>query len=333
MSETHVIVEELNATEWDSFVASTGYSGFMQTSAWAKVKKDEGWEIFQIAIRRKNKLVAAALILGSRMENKKMFFYSPQGPVLKWHLKSHVQDLRTLTDAVAALSNRENGICWRMEPWLLHSYGESLTQFQPSPLNMQPVDTGLVPLNSSYEDVIQKFHPKVRYNIRIALRDGVTTHTGCELEDFVEFYENYKKTIDRKSLEFKEWEYFISIQKHLGSTKKAFVITAKLEDMAIASILVICFADRVTYFFGGFDYDARKHMAPYLCHAEAIKLGIEHKCAFYDLWGIANSDNKEHPWQSFTDFKLKFNPVRVTLAGAYDVVYDPEGYLPLIGIN
>lgn len=323
--------DSISAKEWDRFIADSDYSGFMQSSNWAKVKESEGWRSFKIAIKDGEKIKAAALVLVMDVGDGKKLFYSPQGPVLRWHVKKDCTIyLNKLIKLVSQFAIAEKAVCWRIEPWAIYKYGESLDKFQKSLIDMQPRHTALIPLVDDIDLIINKFKPKTRYNIRLAQKSGLVSEIGATLDDFKTFYSIYRKTVDRKSIEYKEFSYFESICQNLGSKKKAFAINIKKDQQYIGSILLIVFGDRITYFFGGFDYDFRKYMAPYLCHYEAIKLGKDLGCSFYDLWGIAGNDSPDHPWHSFTEFKDKFNPIKISLVGAHDVIFDQDGYFKLL---
>lgn len=321
-----VIQETIPDAEWDTFVRGSDYSGFMQSAAWAKVKEEEGWDYYKLALREKDRLAAVALVLAIRMNNGRTLLYSPQGPVLDWHRRTAKQYVRNLSALVEQIARREHALCWRIEPWALHSFAPQLSELQKAPVDMQPRHTALIPIVLPIEQLLATFHPKVRYNAHLAVRHGVTVQIGNDANAFETFYATYRKTVDRKSLDFKEASYFESIGKHLGTRREAFVLSAVRDGTVLASILLIRCGKRLTYFFGGFDYEQRKYMAPYLCHLEAMRFGQSLGCDFYDLWGIANTDSPEHPWHSFTEFKLKFKPVKVSLTGAYDVIFDPAGY-------
>lgn len=319
--------ENISIEEWDDFVAKSGYSGFMQSTSWAKVKESEGWKSFRVAVKEGKKIKAAALILSADLGSNEKLFYSPQGPVLRWHVKKD-QNLYfdKLVDLVSTYALAEKAVCWRIEPWAIYHYGDKLRNFQKSPIDMQPRHTALIPLISGIDEIVTNFKPKTRYNIRLAQKNGLIAEVGSSLEDIERFYSVYRKTVDRKSIEFKELPYFQSICQHLGGKGDAFVVNVRKDKTDIGSILLIKFGDRITYFFGGFDYEYRKYMAPYLCHYEAIKLGKKLGCLYYDLWGIAGNDSPEHPWHSFTEFKEKFNPIKITLTGAFDIIFDQKAY-------
>ncbi len=328
-----IIEQEITDADWDSFVSSSEYSGFMQSSDWAKVKKEEGWSFAKIAIKERGTIRAAALILMIKTKSGTLL-YSPQGPIIPWHnFRKRNFYLEKLIGMVQDIAQKNGGVCWRMEPWALHMYGKPLLQFQKSPMDMQPRHTALISLLGSEEEILEKFKPKTRYNIRLAQKHNLGVEIGQDKKSFETFYSVYRKTVDRKAIDYKELPYFASIQKYLATKDQAFVINIKKDGQYIESVLLIRFGDRLTYFFGGFDYEYRKYMAPYLVHWEAIKLGRKLGCQFYDLWGIANTESADHPWHSFTEFKMKFQPIKISLTGAYDVVFDKERYKEFFAVE
>ncbi|MEI6498509.1 MAG: peptidoglycan bridge formation glycyltransferase FemA/FemB family protein [bacterium] len=310
--------------QWDDFLLQSDFSGFMQSSSWAKVKEDEGWRAIRLAVKKEDQIIAASLLLITDINKKSNMGYSPQGPILDWSDKGKaIEAIKIIQQAIASLAKSENIKFWRIEPWALHLYTKWLPDlnFHRSHIDMQPRHTALIPIEKNIEDILDTFKPKARYNTRLALKNNLNVSIGSTIFDFKTFFDTYKKTVDRKMIDSKKWEYFESIQRHLAENKNAFVVNVSKDDLAIGSILLICFGNRITYFFGGFDYAHRELMAPYLCHYEAIKIGKEMGCLFYDLWGIANTDDELHPWQSFTRFKEGFRPIKISLCGAYDCYF------------
>lgn len=329
--DSNYSLNQIEDNEWDTLVEECEYSGFMQLAAWGEVKKVDNWSSFRLGFREGGIIQAAALVLSTRVPgtDKKML-YSPQGPMLNWHGEDRKKRLRQIGELVRDLAKQENALCWRIEPWLLQAYSEDVfDEYTKSPVDMQPRHTALIPLIKSEEDILKSFHSKTRYNIGLAARRGAHTVSGNSAKLFQDFLQCYHATVERKSIETKDDQYFQAIQKYLGK-KYAFVVVAYKEEKPIAAILLIKCGNRLTYFFGGFDYESRRDMAPFACHFEAIKLGKSLGCQFYDLWGISGSENPEHPWQNFTEFKLKFSPIPVTLSGAYDLVFDAKSYEDVI---
>lgn len=317
-------LEKTKPAEWEAFLAQNEYSGFMQSLAWGEVKRAEGWEVIPLAIRENENIVAAALVLGAKTNHEDIYYYSPMGPVLNWHQPRKTSGyLEKLTRLLSEVTSQNPGVYWRIEPWAFHNFDKPLQKYQRSPIDMQPRHTALIPLIKSETEIIAGFKPKARYNLRLAQKHGLETRVSSSLEAFEEFFKVYQKTVDRKIIEHKSWEYFASIQKNISGAK---IITVYFNSIPIASILVIIYLDRLTYFFGGFDYEYRNLMAPYLCHLEAIRLGKSAGAQIYDLWGIADSDDPNHPWQSITNFKSNFNPIKISLTGAYDIDFNPRVY-------
>lgn len=321
-----VLPEAITDEEWDRFVMESDYGGFMQSAAWARVKSEEGWGARKIAIRTEGKIIAGALVLYAEMPDGYPLLYSPQGPVLPWDEDTYATYLDGLIQLVSSLATATNAPCWRVEPWALHTFSERLRPYPKAGIDMQPRDTALIPLFDPAEIILSRFKQKVRYNINLAIRHGVEIEIGSSERDFERFYSIYRKTVDRKDIDFKEYEYFDSIRRHLGTIERAYCVTAVHEGTPVASLLLIRFGEKLTYFFGGFDYQHRHLMAPFLCHFAAIKLGRELGCHYYDLWGIANTDDEGHPWHSITVFKSNFQPLKITLVGSRDIVFDKAGY-------
>lgn len=310
-------------TEWDAFVSGCEYSGFMQSSDWGRVKAEEGWVPHRVAVREGSDLVACALVLRADTGNGRSVLYSPQGPALAWHEDRAPERLEALIGSVRPFAAAHGAPCWRIEPWALQAFASRFAAFPKAAYDLQPRHTALVPLLTDPKTTLASFKPKARYNGRLAVRLGVTVRVGDGEADIAEFFSVYAGTVERKGLESKPLAYFESIRRECGN---CHVVTAFVGEAAVASLFLVRWGDRLTYFFGGSDPAYARFMAPYACHERAVRLGYELGCAYYDLWGIAGTDDPEHPWQPITRFKEHFHPLKVSLAGAYDIPFDAGGY-------
>lgn len=99
----------------------------------------------------------------------------------------------------------------------------------------------------------------------------------------------------------------------------------------LAAAIVTYFNDTATYYFGASSNENRNTMAPYLLHWQIMQDAKTAGYKFYDLFGISpeNPNDKSstpHPWQSVTDFKLKFGGMRINYIPAAEIIYKPFWY-------
>jgi peptidoglycan pentaglycine glycine transferase (the first glycine) len=317
-----------SARRSDALVLDCGYSGFMQSSAWRAVKQAEGFTVEHFVVQSGKRIEASCLCLLSSSNSGIPYFYSPMGPALNWHAENAAPVFVQLLSMIKEVAKQNKVAWWRFEPWLLQMSATYLPeQAYKSPQDLQPRHTAVVPLIGHTNDsLLDSLHQKQRYNIRLAQKKGITTTLEVTPEAIHTFYEVYSKTVDRKELEAKPLSYFLSIQKSQNKHCFPLVVTAWYQSQPIASLFLIASGERLTYFFGGFDYQYRTLMSPALCHYRAMCWAMQKDIALYDLWGIADTGDPSHPWAAITGFKLKFNPVKLSLVGAQDIIFNTEKY-------
>lgn len=80
---------------------------------------------------------------------------------------------------------------WRF----LNSYYKQSTCTQPvAGYYRLPFFTKTIDLRSTLDEIESHFDPKTKYEVRRALKDGVSTHTDGNAGDFIKFYNAFAKT-------------------------------------------------------------------------------------------------------------------------------------------
>lgn len=92
-----VTVRPISADEHLAWIRSRRSSSFLQTPAWARVKRD--WDAESLGWFEGDRLVAAALVLYRQVPKVKRYLaYLPEGPALDWSAPRIVDYLRELRD-------------------------------------------------------------------------------------------------------------------------------------------------------------------------------------------------------------------------------------------
>ncbi len=77
---------ELDEKEFKKFADSSEQISFYQTSSWANLKRNTGWNKIYVGLKDNNKIVAAALILSKTLPIiKRKVFYSPRGFLIDYN--------------------------------------------------------------------------------------------------------------------------------------------------------------------------------------------------------------------------------------------------------
>jgi lipid II:glycine glycyltransferase (peptidoglycan interpeptide bridge formation enzyme) len=212
-------------------------------------------------------------------------------------------------------------------------------------VNIQPKNTLVLDITLSEEELFKNFHPKHRYNIRLAERKGIKIKKIKTEKEFENFYKLIKKTDERKHTKSFPKKYYKEL--FSLSQKSKFELTdiqhpssliveflgAYLKNIMVAGMILIVWNKTMTYLVGASDYKYRKYMAPHLLQWHAIKKSKELGCLKYDFWGIIKKTDFEnekefehHHWAGITRFKTGFGGKTTSHASAYDYIFSPIWY-------
>lgn len=100
--------------------------------------------------------------------------------------------------------------------------------------------------------------------------------------------------------------------------KAAVLYVAEFEGAPIAATLVYDSEDTRTYAHAAASDEHRKLNAGTALVGQMILDAKEAGLKYFDLYGIADSDDPRHPWAGFTKFKKSFGGEPVTYPGAWD---------------
>jgi len=300
--------------------------------------------------------VAAAMVLKRAIPmrgfaKKICVLYVPKGPLLDWKDEKVRQ---CVLDDLQNLSKKEGAIFIKMDPDLVLSNGipgssedtpDRSGQAIQSELEqrgwifsqdqIQYRNTVMIDLAPSEEDLLAGMKQKTRYNIRLAVKKGVTLRLGTTA-DLPMIYRMYAETSVRDGFVIRDEDYYRTVwQKFMqipsnetANSTFPFVmpLIAQLEDQPIAAILVFFFAGRAYYLHGMSREAHRDKMPNHLLQWEAIKRAKAEGCKLYDLWGAPDDFNeKDGMWGVFR-FKEGLGGRVVRTLGAWDFTPNPWLY-------
>lgn len=199
----------------------------------------------------------------------------------------------------------------------------------------QPQTTLILDLSESEDEILSHMHSKTRYNIRLAIRKGVTVRSGADIDTF---WQLHSETTDRDGFGGHTKEYYAKFLE----MPMAEQFTAYIDDTPIAAIITVLHDGVMTYVHGASANAHRNLMAPYLLQWEAMRYAKQRGAAQYDFWGISPIYPQgeaptetcyngycwtaTHPWTGITRFKVGFGGTVVTYRDAQDVIFSPLVY-------
>ncbi len=208
---------------------------------------------------------------------------------------------------------KEKAIFLKIEP-LVPSEVEGSHKMARSVL---PQHTIYIDLTKTEENLLKEMHPKTRYNILLAQKKGVVVKQNDDIETFVKLL---TETEDRQNFYSHKPDYY----RKLFEILRPIILTAYLDKISIATIMLFKYENFLYYPYGGSDPKYKEYMAPSLLHWEAIKLGKKLGCKTYDLWGsYKEKPDESDPWWGIYRFKSGFGGQEITFPDTVDIPLSP----------
>jgi len=313
------VLDPSEEAEFDRLAGSDPRSGFMQSGFWAEFKRAEGYEVTRLGIKEGGELAGGASLLRFELSGEPSFVMCPEGPVLPWNDPSKVRPaLRELVEIVKAMPNT---LGLRIEPHLPTPLPSMIRNWSDAPTDLTPSDTIMLDLRLSEEELLAQAHPKCRYNIRIADREGIEVAASQDLTAAHTFYDLLIETSNRTEFFIEPLGFFLNLLSVLFSWNAGELFVAAYRGAPLAAIFVVYFGRRATYLYGASSAAHRNRMPTYALHRAAMREARRRGCVEYDLYGIDAFERRDHLYAGITRFKRQWGGEVQTRIGARDYVF------------
>lgn len=331
--------EEFEDQAWDEFLASTPGGHHVQTSMWARVKRIVGWRVVRLVVTQGDDIVAGAQVLLRRLSVAGSIGYLPKGPIFAHNDPELVNLVLVSLDKLvrkygvrflaAQPPNNGDSVAAELPRW----------RYQPIGLEMLPTVTTWLDLTPTTDQILGQMKSKLRYNIRLSQRRGVTTREGTEA-DLDEYYRLMKATSERQHFAPFPKAYFAEMWRMFAPKGYLKLFVTEIGNQVVSAQIAIPFGDivinKLSVWSGEHRAD-RPNEALYWATMQWAKANGFH---YYDFEGIdlntalqaANEGNTgdgnpaegntvEAAPNSVTSFKLGFGGEVKLLPGVF-------GYIP-----
>lgn len=308
--------------KWDELAGSCPQSGVMQSSAWMRFKRLEGYEAYRVGFFRSEVLIGGATLFDYPYAGQGGFIICPEGPVLPWNdVETSRTCLRLLEKYAQEVADRSGDIGLRIEPQLCPPAPSLLRNWSVAPVVLTPEQTLFLDLTLSHDEILAQMKPKGRYNLKLAIRHGVTVRKSRNIYDVTEFYRLFSETATRNNFFAEPFGFFLNLGASFFGSGQAELYFADYQGQTLGSILVTTFGIRATYLYGGSTSVHREVMPNYLLQWEAIKSTKEAGCIEYDFFGYDPFGTSDHLYAGISRFKKQFGGRSVETIGARDRVF------------
>lgn len=325
------VVTKENAVEFDKYVWGSPKGSFMQASAWATVKNNWKWRGIIHRDVGGNIDGVMALLIRKVPFTPFSLMYSPRGPVCDLRNKEvfnaliddakelgrqfHCYDIKLDTDV--AVDDDDFRKMVLDAGFVLKGNTQSFETVQPRFVFRLNVE------GKTEDEVMASFHPKWRYNIRVAIKNGVDIQIkGAEAAE--EFHNLMVVTGERDNFGIRSTEYFRRMAEALGENARIYM--AYYEGKAIAGSFAIRWGDKVWYLYGASSNEHRNVMPNYLVQWSMIKWAVECGCRLYDFRGVSGFLDESNPLYGIYRFKKGFNGDFCEFIGEMDLVTNKPAF-------
>ncbi len=286
-------------------------------SLWQSLK----WEAYQRALGRDTRIyvaeesgeiVASALIIIDRTTGGFSTWECPRGPVVS---DERFAASGKLIETIIQDAKAEQCITLFMSPPI--SLTANRLQLTASNRHIHPQATLILDLTLSDDQLLAQMHPKGRYNIKVAKKEGVTVEKSTDIDIF---YSLLQATGSRDGFRIHSKAHYARFVDALPSS---FLLIAKYAEKPIAGLLGVTWNGTGVYYYGASSSEHRNLMAPYLLQWEALHLCKASGCTTYDLLGIDSPSQPPTAWKGVTEFKYKFGGSVVEYPAEQQLVLRP----------
>lgn len=306
------------------------HSEFLQSWDWGEFQRAVGREPVRLQIIEDGRSVSRAQGLVHRLPFGLRYLYAPR--------------CRTSDPVLHLLINEigKSDYCFvRLEPILPITMSELRSPKHEVP-NRQPQYTLFIDLSQSEDELLAAMHPKTRYNIKLAERNGVEIKVISDIRDKRHaigdiFWPLMRETAKRDKFRPHSKRYY----DRMLEMPIARLLIAYNDNTPIAANILVAYGDTCTYLHGASGDRGRNLMATYLLQWRGMQSGKSLGCRWYDLWGVApqvhSSQSKAqsfhnycwqagHPWSGITRFKAGFGGEPRSYPRAIDMIFHPLQY-------
>jgi lipid II:glycine glycyltransferase (peptidoglycan interpeptide bridge formation enzyme) len=268
----------VSLAEWNQYLQSHPNAHILQTGEWGELKSAFGWE--------------PARVVSGGVGVQILFRKLPLGLTIGYVPKP--VDNRQLLVIDSPFCQEVNAICkshhtifLKLEPDLWEGEGQSqITNYEllrTSPHNIQPPRTLIVNIKDSEEDILARMKQKTRYNIRLAVKKGVTVRPWDDIDSF---HKMMLLTGRRDGFGVHSFEYYKLVYELLHPKQMGELLVAEYEGKPLAALFVARNGHRAYYLYGASTEEERNRMPTYLLQWEAMKWAKQCGSEEYDLWGV-----------------------------------------------
>lgn len=321
--------------EWSSIESSqrddynSVVSHPLQSYEWGEFREQTGVKVVRRGLFKNGKIVEGFTITIHKVPKTKFTIgYFPKG----------TKASKDLLGELVKVGKENNCIFIQLEPNMtkLEGSGFENKNLQKSFHPLFTKFTFVLDLSKSEDELLKSFHPKTRYNIKVAKKHSVIVAEDDSDEAFKEYLRLTQETTTRQKFYAHTPSYHKTMWQTLRQTEKkdqvsnklsAHLFTGTFENKVLTAWILFVFKDTLYYPYGASSSMNRNTMSSNLVMWEAILFGKRLGLKKFDMWGaLGKEPNTKDPWYGFHKFKEGYGAVHTEFLGSYDLIINPIMY-------
>jgi serine/alanine adding enzyme len=317
---------EAEMGEWDALIAAEGdTASVLQGKAFAGIKRHNGWKP-NFIMHTLGQREVPVLYLSRRIMGLGELWYAPGGPSVT-NAADLVAVIGQAKELPAFLVQFEPELARELAPLdALRPHGiiQARAAIQPN------IHTVVIDLSPEAETLIDSFHTKTRYNIRLAERKGVIAGpVELTTENMAIMYTLMESAQSRGGYYLRSKGYFEQAWQAYAKEGSGQLFLARFEGKVLAGAFVTYLGQKALYKDGGSIREHREVQPMYALQWAVMQWLKQHGVTRYDLHGTPPSDELDdphHPLAGLARFKTGFNPHVTEYSGVLDLPLNQSAY-------
>lgn len=298
--------------EWENLLLDCKEKTFLSSWNWGEFEKKMGRKIWRLGLFENNSLKMIALVVKINAKRGN-FLFLPHNPTGKFNsLTKKEKALKLFISKVKKIAQEESDIIFiRIAPiWDRNNENRIIFQrnnFKQAPIHKHPELTWQLNLEPSKEELLMNMRKTTRRLIRKGRdNENLKIIKTNNFEEVKTYNKLYQKTADRHDFVPFSLKYLKNEFSVFNEDDQILIFLAKYKEEIISAAMIIYWSGIGFYHQGASIRKYSKIPTSYLLQWEAIKEAKKRGCTSYNFWGIAPTDDPNHPWHGLTKFKKGF---------------------------
>jgi lipid II:glycine glycyltransferase (peptidoglycan interpeptide bridge formation enzyme) len=315
-------------SKWENAVDQFNENSIFLSWNWSEFEKNQGEHFWRYAVYNEADEIVGLLPIKLVQALRGRYLHLRHAPALDW---GNQELVAAVNEFLMKFTKKNNAFFFRISPLigdnesnreLLKNYG-----FKPATAHMVDAEKTLViDLTKSEDELLSYMRKNTRYNIRKSKREGISVKNVGDLSLFNEFVDIYRDTVKRQGWVAYSTDYIKAEYEMFAKDDMSRMFVAYYKGNPIAASIFLFYKNEVVYHHSGSYTKYRDLPSSYAIQWAIIKYAKEQGFKKYNLWGVCEKDDKDHPWYGLSLFKYGFGGDVRDMVHARDYIVLPLAY-------